>query len=68
MSTIAFIGSGVIGALLNYFTSGYFSKYGTLEAEFPKLQQQAIRWYKSFVAVALQSNIGEEDYVSEIAA
>ena len=43
------------------------SLYGISEAKFPKLRQQAIR-YKSFVLVALLSNIGYEDYISDIAA
>ncbi|CDP12642.1 unnamed protein product [Coffea canephora] len=68
VSIFIFIGSGVNGALLNYFTCGYFSKYGISVAKLPKLRKQAIRRYKSFVSVALRSNIGEGDYVSEIAA
>nr|XP_027105661.1 E3 ubiquitin-protein ligase UPL3-like isoform X2 [Coffea arabica]XP_027112032.1 E3 ubiquitin-protein ligase UPL3-like isoform X2 [Coffea arabica] len=59
VSTFEFIGSGVIAALLNYFTCGYFSKDRISEAKFPKLRQQAVKRYKSFVSVALPSNGGE---------
>ncbi|CAI9104744.1 OLC1v1003485C2 [Oldenlandia corymbosa var. corymbosa] len=56
VSTFEFIGSGVVKALLNYFTCGYFSKDKVSEADLSKLRQQAIRRYKSFVAVALPSS------------
>ncbi|XP_059647478.1 E3 ubiquitin-protein ligase UPL3-like [Cornus florida] len=57
VSTFEFIGSGVIAALLNYFSCGYFSKEKISEANLPKLRQQAIKRYKSFVAVTLPSNL-----------
>ncbi|PRQ22591.1 putative aminoacyltransferase, E1 ubiquitin-activating enzyme [Rosa chinensis] len=59
MSTFEFIGSGVVAALLNYFSCGYFSKERISEANLPKLRQQALKWFKSFVAVALPLNIDE---------
>ncbi|KAL3539084.1 hypothetical protein ACH5RR_002450 [Cinchona calisaya] len=59
VSTFEFIGSGVVAALLNYFTCGYFCKDRISETNFPKLRQQAIRRYKSFVSVALSSSVGE---------
>lgn len=61
VSTFEFIGSGVVAALLNYFSCGYFSKERMSEANLPKLRQQAIRRYKSFVALALPSNIDESN-------
>ncbi|KAK9287416.1 hypothetical protein L1049_015837 [Liquidambar formosana] len=59
VSTFEFIGSGVVAALLNYFSCGHFSKERISEANLPKLRQQALRRYKSFVAVALPSSIDE---------
>jgi E3 ubiquitin-protein ligase TRIP12 len=59
VSTFEFIGSGVIAALLNYFSCGYFSKEKISEANLPKLRQQALRRFKSFIAVALPSSIDE---------
>lgn len=61
VSTFEFIGSGVVAALLNYFSCGYFSKDRISETELPKLRQQAIKRFKSFVAVALPS--GTDDGV-----
>lgn len=59
VSTFEFIGSGVVAALLNYFSCGYFSKEKISEANLPKLRQQAIKRYKSFIAVALPSTSDE---------
>ncbi|XP_058098923.1 E3 ubiquitin-protein ligase UPL3-like isoform X2 [Magnolia sinica] len=53
VSTFEFIGSGVVAALLNYFSCGTFSKERISEANLPKLRQQALRRFKSFIAVAL---------------
>ncbi|XP_041015324.1 E3 ubiquitin-protein ligase UPL3-like [Juglans microcarpa x Juglans regia] len=60
VSTFEFIGSGVIAALLNYFSCGYFSKEKISEANLPKLRQQALKRLKSFIVVALPSSIDEE--------
>lgn len=59
VSTFEFVGSGVVSALLNYFTCGHFSKERISEANLSKFRQQALRRYKSFVAVALPSSSGE---------
>ncbi|KAJ4846178.1 E3 ubiquitin-protein ligase upl3 [Turnera subulata] len=59
VSTFEFIGSGVVAALLNYFSCGYFSKEKISEANLPKLRQHALRRFKSFVAHALPSSISE---------
>ncbi|KAJ7967163.1 E3 ubiquitin-protein ligase UPL3-like [Quillaja saponaria] len=59
VSTFEFIGSGVVTALLNYFSCGYFSKDRISETNLPKLRQQALRRFKSFVAVALPSRTDE---------
>ncbi|KAK6143373.1 hypothetical protein DH2020_023721 [Rehmannia glutinosa] len=59
VSTFEFIGSGVVASLLNYFTCGYFSKEKISEVNLPKLRQQAIRRYRSFVSVALPSSVDE---------
>ncbi|XP_043712874.1 E3 ubiquitin-protein ligase UPL3-like [Telopea speciosissima] len=53
VSTFEFIGSGVVAALLNYFSCGTFSKERVSEANLQKLRQQALRRFKSFIAVAL---------------
>ncbi|XP_073148393.1 E3 ubiquitin-protein ligase UPL3 [Henckelia pumila] len=63
VSTFEFIGSGVVASLLNYFTCGYFSKERISEANLPKLRQQAIRRYKSFVSIALPRSVDERNVV-----
>ncbi|KAL5706451.1 HECT-type E3 ubiquitin transferase [Ranunculus cassubicifolius] len=57
VSTFEFIGSGVVVALLNYFSCGTFSKERTSVANLPKLRQQALKRYKSFVAFALPAGV-----------
>lgn len=64
VSTFEFIGSGVVAALLNYFSCGYFSKDRISEANLPKLRQQALKRFKSFVAIALPSNVDEGSMAS----
>ncbi|KAF8406608.1 hypothetical protein HHK36_008697 [Tetracentron sinense] len=59
VSTFEFIGSGAVAALLNYFSCGTFSKERTSNANLPKFRQQALRRFKSFIAVALPSGISE---------
>ncbi|GER55234.1 E3 ubiquitin-protein ligase UPL3 [Striga asiatica] len=59
VSTFEFIGSGAVASLLNYFTCGYFSKERISDSNLPKLREQAIRRYRSFVSVALPSSVGE---------
>ncbi|KAL4585042.1 hypothetical protein LXL04_009655 [Taraxacum kok-saghyz] len=56
VSTFEFIGSGVVSALLNYFSCGHFSKERVSEANLPKLRQLAIKRYTSFIEVALPSS------------
>ncbi|XP_042493739.1 E3 ubiquitin-protein ligase UPL3-like [Macadamia integrifolia] len=56
VSTFEFIGSGVVAALLNYFSCGTFSKERVSEANLQKLRQQALRRFKSFIAVALPAS------------
>nr|KYP68322.1 E3 ubiquitin-protein ligase UPL3 [Cajanus cajan] len=56
VSTFEFIGSGVVAALLNYFSCGYFSKDRPSETHLPKLRQQALTRFKLFIAVALPSS------------
>ncbi|KAL0454085.1 UNVERIFIED_CONTAM: E3 ubiquitin-protein ligase UPL3 [Sesamum latifolium] len=63
VSTFEFIGSGAVASLLNYFTCGYFSKERISEVNLPKLRQQAIKRYRSFVAVALPSSIDKGNIV-----
>ncbi|XP_057456554.1 E3 ubiquitin-protein ligase UPL3 [Lotus japonicus] len=57
VSTFEFIGSGVVAALLNYFSCGYFSKDRPSETHLPKLRQQALTRFKSFIAVALPATV-----------
>ncbi|PKI52859.1 hypothetical protein CRG98_026690 [Punica granatum] len=59
VSTFEFIGSGVVGALLNYFSCGHFSKERISEANISKLREQALKRYKSFINIALPSGAGE---------
>ncbi|KAK8567964.1 hypothetical protein V6N13_105907 [Hibiscus sabdariffa] len=55
VSTFEFIGSGVVAALLNYFSCGYFSQERISGANLPKFRHQALKRLKSFIAVALPS-------------
>nr|GMD09795.1 E3 ubiquitin-protein ligase UPL3 [Ipomoea batatas] len=59
VSTFEFIGSGVVESLLNYFTCGYFSKERISDPHLSRLRQQAIKRYKSFIAVALPVGVDE---------
>ncbi|XP_071716765.1 E3 ubiquitin-protein ligase UPL3-like isoform X2 [Rutidosis leptorrhynchoides] len=62
VSTFEFIGSGVVSALLNYFSCGHFSKESVSEANFPKLRQLAIKRYTSFIEIALPLSVNEGKY------
>ncbi|XP_072954297.1 E3 ubiquitin-protein ligase UPL3 [Typha angustifolia] len=53
VSTFEFIGSGVVLSLLNYLSCGTFGREKISEADLPKLRQQALKRYKSFIAVTL---------------
>ncbi|GLT86086.1 hypothetical protein SLE2022_042490 [Rubroshorea leprosula] len=64
VSTFEFIGSGVVAALLNYFSCGCFSKERISEANLPKLRQQALKRFKSFIGVALPSSMNEGSVAS----
>ncbi|QCE16910.1 E3 ubiquitin-protein ligase TRIP12 [Vigna unguiculata] len=57
VSTFEFIGSGVVEALLSYLSCGYFAKDRMSETSLPKLRQQALARFKSFVAIALPLSI-----------
>ncbi|OMO92775.1 Armadillo [Corchorus olitorius] len=59
VSTFEFTGSGVVAALLNYFSCGYFSKERISDTNLPKLRHQALKRFKSFVSVALPSSVDE---------
>ncbi|XP_010531539.1 PREDICTED: E3 ubiquitin-protein ligase UPL3 [Tarenaya hassleriana] len=59
VSTFEFIGSGVVAALLNYFSCGYFSKEKISEANLPKLRHVGLQRFKAFLEVALPSNVDE---------
>ncbi|KAF6170779.1 hypothetical protein GIB67_015731 [Kingdonia uniflora] len=63
VSTFEFIGSGVVAALLNFFSCGTFSKEKMSEANLPKFRQQALRRFKSFIQVALPSGVNERSGV-----
>jgi E3 ubiquitin-protein ligase TRIP12 len=49
VSTFEFIRSGVVAAFLDYLSCGTFGKERVSEANLPKLRQQALRRYKSFI-------------------
>ncbi|XP_022725559.1 E3 ubiquitin-protein ligase UPL3-like isoform X2 [Durio zibethinus] len=59
VSTFEFIGSGVVAALLNYFSCGYFSKERILDVNLPKLHHKALKRFKSFISVALPSGVDD---------
>ncbi|XWS55086.1 hypothetical protein CRYUN_Cryun10bG0145300 [Craigia yunnanensis] len=59
VSTFEFIGSGVVVALLNYFSCGYFSKERISDVNLPKFRHQALKRFKSFIGVALPSSVDE---------
>ncbi|KAF8088217.1 hypothetical protein N665_0549s0027 [Sinapis alba] len=59
VSTFEFIGSGVVAALLNYFSYGYFSKEKISEFDLPKVRQDGLRRFKAFLEVALPSDGNE---------
>lgn len=61
VSTFEFIGSGVVSALLNYFSCGYFNKERISEVNLPKLRQQALKRYKLFISVALSTTVDGGD-------
>ncbi|KAH6767255.1 HECT ubiquitin protein ligase family protein KAK [Perilla frutescens var. hirtella] len=63
VSTFEFIGSGVVASLLNYFTCGYFSKEKVSEVNLPKLREQAIKRYISFVSIALPASVDQGNVV-----
>lgn len=57
VSTFEFMSSGIVLALLNYFSCGTFSKNKVPEAEMTKFRKQAIKRFKSFVSVALPTGM-----------
>nr|DAD23543.1 TPA_asm: hypothetical protein HUJ06_025006 [Nelumbo nucifera] len=59
VSTFEFIGSGVVAALLNYFSCGTFSKERISETNLPRSRQQALKRFKSFISVALPAGVNE---------
>ncbi|XP_065865567.1 E3 ubiquitin-protein ligase UPL3 [Euphorbia lathyris] len=64
VSTFEFIGSGVVAALLNYFSCGYFSKERISEANLSRLRQQALKRFKLFISLTLPSSIDEGNAAS----
>ncbi|KAI3774287.1 hypothetical protein L1987_48836 [Smallanthus sonchifolius] len=68
VSTFEFIGSGVVDALLNYFSCGHFSKERVSETNLPKLRQLATKRYTSFIQVALPLTVdaGKEAPMSNL--
>ncbi|XP_074331245.1 E3 ubiquitin-protein ligase UPL3-like [Apium graveolens] len=61
VSTFEFIGSGVVAALLKYLSCGFSSKEKISDTAISKYRQQALRRYKSFIAVALPSGLQEKN-------
>ncbi|CAM0948357.1 unnamed protein product [Alopecurus aequalis] len=61
VSTFEFIRSGVVTAFLDYLSCGTFGKESVSEANLPKLRQQALRRYKSFISVALSVDHGRSE-------
>ncbi|XP_020591855.1 E3 ubiquitin-protein ligase UPL3-like [Phalaenopsis equestris] len=63
VSTFEFIGSGVVVALLNYFSCGTFGKDRVSEANLSAFRQQALIRYKSFIKLALPVGVKEGNEV-----
>ncbi|XP_020699967.1 E3 ubiquitin-protein ligase UPL3-like isoform X1 [Dendrobium catenatum] len=63
VSTFEFIGSGVVIALLNYFSCGTFGKDRLSEANLSTLRQQVLLRYKSFLKLALPVGVKEGNEV-----
>nr|DAD37823.1 TPA_asm: hypothetical protein HUJ06_008464 [Nelumbo nucifera] len=59
VSTFEFIGSGVVAALLNYFSCVTFFKERISEANLPRFRQQALKRFKSFISFALPAGVNE---------
>ncbi|KAK8625185.1 hypothetical protein V6N13_090061 [Hibiscus sabdariffa] len=59
VSTFEFIGSGVVAALLNYFSCEHFSQERISDANLPKLRHLALKRLKSFIDVALPSSVDQ---------
>ncbi|KAK1274292.1 E3 ubiquitin-protein ligase UPL3 [Acorus gramineus] len=59
VSTFEFIGSGVVAALLSYFSCGTFGKEKVSEVNLPKLRQLALKRFKTFIATALPDSVDE---------
>lgn len=59
VSTFEFIGSGVVEALLNYFSCGTFSNEKMPETDLSRLHQQALKRFKSFIAIALPPDLNQ---------
>ncbi|CAA6655990.1 unnamed protein product [Spirodela intermedia] len=59
VSTFEFIGSGVVEALLNYFSCGTFSKEKMPETDLSRLHQLALKRFKSFIAIALPPDLNQ---------
>ncbi|KAM3287543.1 hypothetical protein P3S67_020973 [Capsicum chacoense] len=57
VSTFEFIGSGVVASLLKYFAFAYLAMEIISDTSLPRLRQQAIRRYKSFIAVAFPAGV-----------
>jgi E3 ubiquitin-protein ligase TRIP12 len=61
VSTFEFVRSGVVVAFLDYLSCGTFGKEKVSDANLPKLRQQALRRYKSFISVALSVEHGRSE-------
>ncbi|KAK8586253.1 hypothetical protein V6N13_130774 [Hibiscus sabdariffa] len=59
VSIFEFIGSGVVVALLNYFSCGYFSQEIISDVNLAKLRHQVVKRFKLFISVALPSSVDE---------
>ncbi|KAL3701580.1 hypothetical protein R1sor_019602 [Riccia sorocarpa] len=56
VSTFEFVGSGVVGSLLNYFACGS-SRRGAADVDPATLRQEALQRFKQFIALSLPSGV-----------
>ncbi|BBM99900.1 E3 ubiquitin-protein ligase TRIP12 [Marchantia polymorpha subsp. ruderalis] len=58
VSTFEFVGSGVVGSLLNYFACGTPLKDAVSDTNPARLRQEALQRFKQFIVLSLPSAVG----------
>ncbi|KAL2649350.1 hypothetical protein R1flu_017478 [Riccia fluitans] len=57
VSTFEFVGSGVVGALLNYFACGNSQRVAAVDVDAATLRQEALQRFKQFIALSLPTGV-----------